>query len=168
MGTGVMEGTQPMPEMPPKAEEESTKYLTTSLSHSHIIQQGFPFAKPSQKPLVKRPWEMQILKYRQNRERTGMNLRARREMTSTRSISLFCNYVYAWCYPWIHRDDAVQTLFQKSLLIHGYVCVIIVTAWMLDESYVILRLFPGKDTSVFFIYRRNYHIYHLVRGMELK
>lgn len=56
MGTGVMEGTQPMPEMPPKAEEERAKYLTTSLSHSHIIQQGFPFAKPSQKPLVKRPW----------------------------------------------------------------------------------------------------------------
>ena len=49
-------------------------------------------------------------------------------MTSTRSMSLFCNYVYTWCYPWINRDDAVQTLFQKNLLIHGYVCVIVVTA----------------------------------------
>ena len=91
LGTGVMEGTLPMPEKPPKAEEERAKYLTTYLSHPHIIQQGFPFAKPSQKPLVKGPWEMQILKYRQNWERTGMNLKARREMTSTRSISLLCN-----------------------------------------------------------------------------
>ena len=61
-----------MSEMPPNAEKERVKYLTIILSHSHIIQQGFPFAKPSPKPLVKGPWEMQILKYRQNQERTGI------------------------------------------------------------------------------------------------
>ena len=38
---------------------------------------------------------------------------------------------------------------------------------MPDESYVILALFSGRATYIFFIYRRNHHKYHLMRGMKL-
>lgn len=38
---------------------------------------------------------------------------------------------------------------------------------MSDKSYIILALFPGRATYIIFIYRRNRHRYHLMRGMKL-
>lgn len=44
---------------------------------------------------------------------------------------------------------------------------LVVTAWMSDKPYIILALFPGRATYVIFIYRRNHHRYHLMRGTKL-
>lgn len=81
----------------------------------------------------------QLPRCRQNQGRKGMKLRPSRQMTSTGNMWLFYNYKHIRCYGWIHTQDTVQRLLQRSSQIYGslHIHTSVINSNSKNASYVI-------------------------------